>query len=183
MPQRSLPVVRSSTRRRYRRIWVDGAVSSPAFPDRRSSGRCQRFRLYHRKAVLVTPPLLGEGVGAALRCFVREQQAVRHVLAAGCTQILLPQARRPAQGRENGPDQVVFGLALVGRTSEGEAIEDSPQRGSEGFERSVVERLPVGRLGNRVTQKIVGEEAALECGVEAHAPIIRESTRRFSVTP
>ena len=127
--------------------------------------------LHHCKAVLVTPPVLGEGVGAALRRLVREQQTIRHVLPAGCAQILLPQARRPAQSRENGPDQIVLGLALVGRLVDRESLEDDAQRSFETVEPADVERLPVIRLGNGFAQEIVCEEAALECGVEAHAPI------------
>ena len=139
--------------------------------------------LHHCKAELVAPPFLGEAVGLALRRFIREQQAVRHVHPAVCVQVLLSQARRPPKPYEDGPDQIIFGLAFVGRCGGREAVEDRAQRGLEFFQRRVVQFLPVGRSGDGVAQEIAGEEAPLKCDVEAHAPMIHDPVRYFSITP
>ena len=112
--------------------------------------------LHHCKAELVAPPFLGEAVGLALRCFVREQQAVRHVHPAVYAQVLLPQARRPPKPCEDGPDQIILGLAFVGRYGGREAVEDRAQRGLEVFQRRIVQFLPVGQSGDGVAQEIAG---------------------------
>ena len=135
--------------------------------------------LHHCKAELVAPPFLGEAVGLALRRFVREQQAVRHVHPAVCAQVLLSQARRPPKPCEDGPDQIILGLAFVGRYGGREAVADRAQRGLEVFKRRVVQFLPVGRSGDGVAQEIAGEEAPLECGVDVHA----SADKAFSVNP
>ena len=135
-----------------------------------------------REAEPVALPVLGKAVGPVLRGHVREQQTVRHVLPAGCAQILLLQACRPAEPLEDRPDQIVFGLTLVGGN-----------RRLESHRRSSAVRLRDRRaqrrrsranpsLGNGVAQEIVGEEAALESGVEAHAPVIHDLVQRFSMT-
>ena len=113
-----------------------------------------------RRAQPVALPLLGQGVGAGLRVFVGEQQAVRHVGAAAGAQVLLPQTLRPAEACEHGPDQVVLGLPLVGRALDGEAREERAEVAFEGGERRVVERLPVRRFGDGDAQEVVGEQAA-----------------------
>ena len=100
--------------------------------------------LDHREPKLVALPLLGKAVGLALRRFVREQQAVRHVHPAVCAQVLLSQARRPPEPCEDGPDQIVLGLAFVGRCGGREAVADRAQRSLEVFKRRVVQFLPVG---------------------------------------
>ena len=53
-----------------------------------------------------------------------EQEAVRNILAAVRRQILLPQACCPIEPREDRPNQVIFGLALVWRLRRREAIEN-----------------------------------------------------------
>ena len=138
---------------------------------------------HHRQAELVAPPFLGETVGAVLCLIVREQQAIGYILPAVWAQILLTQTRRPAQPRKDRPDQIVFGLAFVGRSGEGEVLEDRPQRGCEAVEIRVVNGLPVGSLGNGLAEEVVGEKAALECGVDTHAPKFHESAGCFSTTP
>ena len=113
-----------------------------------------------RRAQRVAPPLLRQGVGAVFRGCIGEEQAVRHVVAPAGAQVLLPQALRPAEALEDGPDQVVLGLAFVGGAFAGEAGEERAEVAFEGVERRVVERLPIRRAGDRVAQEAVGEQAA-----------------------
>ena len=91
------------------------------------------FGFDDRETELVALPLLGEAVGPALRRIVSEQQAVRHILPAVCAQVLLSQARRPPKPCEDGPDQIILGLAFVGRCGGWEAVADRAQRGLEVF--------------------------------------------------
>ena len=87
------------------------------------------FRLNGRQAVPVALPLLGEAVRPVLRGAVGEQQAVRHVLASVRREVLLPEAGSPAEPRQHRPDQVILGLALVGRQIRREAVEQVTQCG------------------------------------------------------
>ena len=79
-----------------------------------------------RRAQLVTLPFFYEQVGADFCRSVREQQTVGHIFPAAGAEVLLPQARRPSEAFENGPDQIVLGLALVRRPREREPLEDRP---------------------------------------------------------
>ena len=90
------------TRGSDRRCAADSAASGSMAPSRRrpsrSGGRAgaqPALGLHHREAKLVAFALLGEVVSPVLCCFVREQQAVRHILSAICAQVLLSQAHRP----------------------------------------------------------------------------------------
>ena len=110
----------------------------------------------------VALPLVGEAVGAVLRGTVREQQAVRHVVAADRRQVLLPEVGRPAEPRQHRPDQVVLGLALVGGQVRGEAVQPGLQRGLKvvkGRRRHVV---PVGKLIDRFPEETLREEATVK---------------------
>lgn len=115
-----------------------------------------------RKSKLVTFPLLGESVGPVLRHIVSEQQSIGNVFPAPEREILLAQARPPAEPVQDRPDQVVLGLALVGRVRGREAVEYRSKRSFEGVERRIVEGQPVGRPRNGFGEEITGEQAALE---------------------
>ena len=120
------------------------------------------FRFHDREAVLVALPLLGEAVRPVLRGAVGEQQAVRHVFASARREVLLPEAGCPAEPRQHRPDQVILGLALVGRQSRREAVEQATQRGLEVCECFVVQVPPVAKLGDRFSKEVLGEQAPLE---------------------
>ena len=81
------------------------------------------FRLHDCLAVFVASPVLSDLVGTLLCGSISEQQAVWHVFSSARRQILLPEAFRPAEPGQHRPDQIVFGLAFVGRKVRGEAIE------------------------------------------------------------
>ena len=131
----------------------------------RSGGRAgaqPALGLHHREAKLVAFALLGEAVSPVLCCFVREQQAVRHILSAICAQVLLSQAHRPPEPCEDGPDQIILGLAFVGRCGGQESVADRAQRSLKVFNRPVVQYLPVGQFGDGGAKEIAGEEAPLK---------------------
>ena len=127
------------------------------------------LRLDNGEAEFVAPPFLEETVGPVLALRIGEQQAVGHIHHALGREVLLAEPFGPAKQPENGPDQVVLGLAFVGRSAGREAGEDVIQPGFERVERSLVERLPVVRLRNRHAKKIAREKAALKRPVDAHA--------------
>ena len=135
-----------------------------------------------REAELVALPFLGEAVGAVLRRVVREQQAVGHVLAAVSGEVLLAKMRRPPELSKDRPDQIVFGLAFIGRLRHWEAVENVTGGGFEGVERVGVKFPPVVQTSDRIAKEIVGEETSLEWGSDAHPLPILWSLRkhRFS---
>ena len=101
-------------------------------------------------------------VGAVLRRIVGEQQSVGNVLPATECEVLLAQARRPAEPVQDGPDQVVLGLALVRSVRGREAVEYDSNRRFEVVERGILKGQPVGRPGDGFGEEITGEQAALE---------------------
>ena len=120
------------------------------------------FRFHDREAVLVALPLLGEAVRPVLRGAVGEQQSVRHVFASARREVLLPEAGCPAEPRQHRPDQVILGLALVGRQSRRKAVEQATQRGLEVCESLVGQVPPVRKLSDRFSKEVLGEQAPLE---------------------
>ena len=127
------------------------------------------LRLDDRKAELVTPPPLGNAVGAVLLGLSGEQQPVGHILAAPSAEVLLPQGRGPTEPRQNRPDQVVLRLALVGRPGRRKAVEYVPDAGLEAVERGPVDGFPFGLPRDGLAQEIVSEQGPLERRGGAHA--------------
>ncbi len=115
-----------------------------------------------RETKLITLPFLGETVGAVLRRSVREQQAIGRILSPVSGEVLLPQTRRPPELHENRPDQIVLGLALIGRTGNREAIENIPHGGFEGDKRFVPDIPPVVEMRDRSRKDIICEETSLQ---------------------
>ena len=86
-----------------------------AAPSRSTVKRAQPpFRLDHRQPVLVTIPVRDNSVGWLLGGLVSEQQSVRHIVSSACREVLLPETCRSAEACQNGPDQIVLGLAFIG---------------------------------------------------------------------
>ena len=110
--------------------------------------------LDYGESEFVTPPFLGEAVGAVLGRIVSEQQSVGNVIATTKGEVLLAKARGPAEAMQDGPDQIVLRLALIRGIRGREAIEQQPDRGFEGVERRIVERQPIGRLDDGLSEKI-----------------------------
>ena len=73
------------------------------------------LRLDDGEAELVALPFLKETVGPVLALLIGEQEAVRHIHHSLGREVLLAQPFGPAELPQHGPDQVVLGLALVGR--------------------------------------------------------------------
>ena len=94
---------------------------------------------------------------------------VRHILSAAGGEVLLAEARVPAEAPKDGPDQIVLGLALVGGARGGEAGEHRSVGDFEVVERLVVERCPIGGTDDGFGKEIADEEAAVEHFPEAHA--------------
>ena len=82
---------------------------------------------------------------------------------------MLPKTRRPPELRKDRPDQIVFGLAFIGRTGDGEDVENVPGGGFEGVELTIIDNLPVGRSDDRFANKIVGEKTSMERIIDTHA--------------
>ena len=78
------------------------------------------FRFHDCFAVLIAGPGLGDLIGPLLRRGIREQHSVRYVFLAARRQILFPETLRPAKTVQYRPDQIVFGLAFIGRAVRGE---------------------------------------------------------------
>ena len=89
-------------------------------------------------------------------------ELVRHVFAAVGGEILLPEAGCPSESRQHWPDQIILGLALVGRQLRREAIEQATQRGLEVCESLVGQVPPVAKLGDRFSKEVLGEQTPLE---------------------
>ena len=104
----------------------------------------QALRLDDRKPERVAFPLLGKPVGVVFGRVVGEQQAVGHVFAAARGEVLLAQARGPAERGQHRPDQVILGLALVRRSDGREAREEVSQSGFKIVEVRIGDRSPVG---------------------------------------
>ena len=79
---------------------------------------------------------------------------------------------------QNGPNQIVLRLALIGGIRGREAIEQQPERGFEGVEHYIVERQPIGRLDDGFGEKIAREQVALECLSDTH---LRTASGRTSL--
>ena len=97
-----------------------------------------------REAELVALPFLGKAIGAVLRRLIGKQQAIGYVLPAVSGEVLLAKAHRPPELSKDRPDQIVFGLALIGRLPRREAVDNVTGGGFEGGERTDVDRLPIG---------------------------------------
>ena len=81
---------------------------------------------------------------------------------------MLPKTRRPTELSKDRPDQIVFGLAFIGRTGDGEDIENVPCGRFEGVELTIVDHLPVGRSDDRFANKIIGEKTSMERIIDTH---------------
>ena len=123
----------------------------------------------HRQSKLVAPPLLGKGIRTILHRLVGEQQPVGNVLPTLGGQVLLAEARVPPEEVEDRPDQILFGLALVGGPRDGKTFEQRPERSTETVDNFVVERQPIRRPNSGFIQEIAGEQAPLEHFSDAHA--------------
>ena len=86
--------------------------------------------------------------------------------------VLLPKTRRPPELRKDRPDQIVFGLAFIGRTGDGEDVENVPGGGFEGVELTIIDNLSVGCSDDRFANKIVGEKTSMERIIDTHAAAI-----------
>ena len=135
-----------------------------------------------RETELIALPFLGEAIGTVLSGGVCEQQAVGYVLAALGGEVLLAKTRLPPELQDDRPDQIVFGLAFIGRLRHWEAVENVTGGGLEGVERVGVKFPPVVQTSDRIAKEIVGEETSLEWGSDSHPLPILWSLRkhRFS---
>ena len=153
------------------RGWGQGFPAAPGGAVERAA---PAFRLYQRRADGVPRRPFGQSDGAGLGRGVREQQAVRHIGTARGTQLLLAQAGVPAEMEQDGPDQVVFGLALIGRAAGREPGQDVARRGREIVQRRGVERLPLRQFVDRRGEKIFGEQTPAHRGIDRHGRQKRE---------
>ena len=129
--------------------------------------------LDHRDSDFVTPPLLPEAVGAIFHRVGGEQESVGDVLPAPWGEVLLAETCRPAEeAMQDGPDQVVLGLALVGGVRGRKTVECRPERGIEVVELRIVELRPIGRLDSGLGEEIAGEQTALEYVPDTHARMV-----------
>ena len=126
------------------------------------------FGLDNGKAVLITPPVLVKTVGTIRGGIVGEQQSVRHVFPAARREILLAETCRPAEACQHRPDQIVLGLALVGRADGREAREYLPQARLKPVKQLVADGWPVGCLDDGIAQKIFSEKTSLEWSGAVH---------------
>ena len=72
--------------------------------------------------------------------------------------------------RQNRPDEIVLGLAFIGRSGHGEAGEHAPQ---SSLERGGVNVSPLVQARDRLLQIIVSEETAFARDVNAHATVVQ----------
>ena len=112
-----------------------------------------------------------------------EQQAIGNVLPPVSGEVLLAQTGRPPEMRKDRPYQIVFSLAFIGRTGDGEAIENTPNGDLKGGDRIVPDFPPVVETSDRIAKEFIGEETSLKRTVTAHAFSVLESGLRFSIAP
>jgi len=102
----------------------------------------------------VAPPFFARKVGLSLGGGVFEEKAVGHVFTAFRREVLLAKTFRPADGCENGPDEIVLGLAFVGQLADWKPGEDFTKANRESIKLSVHNGGPVRKSCNRFGQKI-----------------------------
>ena len=100
------------------------------------------------EAEAITFPFFPESVGSCLRCSIGEKKPIRHVITASSGKVLLPKADGPAHAGKNRPDQVILGLAFVGRLRDGKAVVYFIQVGLQRLKGSSVDRGPVCKAGD-----------------------------------
>ena len=118
------------------------------------------------EAEFVALPLVVEAVRPHPGLRALEQQAVRHVVASAQGEVLVAKRALPAQPAEDGPDQVVFGLAYIRSACDRKTPEQRRQIAGERAGRAVVEGGPLRQPGDRVAQEVIGKQVALERGVD-----------------
>ena len=111
------------------------------------------------QAPLVASPLLGEIIGTRLACIVLKQKAIRYVIMSTGCQVLLPQVGFPSEAVEDGPDQIVFGLAFIGFLINWEGIEDILKFGLKYL--PIIPPLPFDHLLDSIYEKIARKQTAL----------------------
>ena len=104
-------------RGRSRLVTTGGAVERAA----------PALAFHRRQAMAVALPFLRFGIRCGLGFGVGEKQSVRHILAPGYRQILLPEAFAPPQRTEDRPDEIVFGLTFVRPMSLWKRFGDTPE--------------------------------------------------------
>ncbi|MDE0714034.1 MAG: hypothetical protein OXI10_04065 [Gammaproteobacteria bacterium] len=112
--------------------------------------------------MLIAFPLFWKAIGTFLGGLVSEQQSIGHIVPAMGRKVLLPQMFRPAETAENRPDQVVLGLALVGRMIHGKAGKDVSYPFLNLLYLPVIQGLPLGHFGDGFIEKASGKQTALE---------------------
>jgi hypothetical protein len=111
MPQRKPPLVTSSTRRRYRSIWVEGTPLLALARLLAIENPVPAFGLDDAEAMLKPLPRR-KWCSFGLRLGACKKQRIRHVVPRLGREVLLHRHLGPAKRFEKGPYELLLGLRL-----------------------------------------------------------------------